>query len=537
MDMSLLLSLIAAAVFAADSGSAVRASADGLPDWVIRDATSAFEIPAEPKRADPAHESAETEPAAGEPEPPPPVPPRPAEPVLRRPAKAPRESKVYREPRTPRVVGVSVDLGDRAAFERTLETKIDAALEAMLGPDAARSFVRASAEEISEDVALSEFDDAPEAPALWDEIQARVDRIPPVLPGYPLPRSLKEEALARVAHAARPRRREAHRRDLLTVTLFIDESVEEKTLVRVTEALAGALGLDDRRPDALQVKRARLRPAWGSLVRGARFRGTLLTALCVALGGSLPLLIAWLFWKPRPQEAVKKPAPRTAGPASIRIPLWNDARYARAVADFLTREPPEAAAAVLAMMSYDAAGDVFRMLPEDRRRRVAAVLSERTDSDADEPFETDETRERLRRHLENYARGPILLSELLLRAPQSVRDTLLFDMRRANPGTARELRRAAPSLMDLAMADESSLRLCLSVFSVSDLACALYDFDPLARETMLDALPLLVREDVRRELDSFVPDSTESVDAARARITTRWRRLESDGRVRSLLSA
>jgi len=139
--------------------------------------------------------------------------------------------------------------------------------------------------------------------------------------------------------------------------------------------------------------------------------------------------------------------------------------------------------------------------------------------------------------LASYARGPGLLEELLLRAPQPLRDGLLGDLHRVDPDAARRIRRAVPSFRDLARADENSLRLCLSVLSTADLVRALYDFDPAPREKMLESLPILLREEIREQLRSFVPDSMESVETARSRITARWRRLERDGRVSSLLSA
>ncbi len=435
------------------------------------------------------------------------------------------------------------DLGDRAAFERTLEAKIDAALDAMLGPDAARSFVRASVEEIPESGGRSLSNDSSDEAALWDEIRGKLDDLPPVLPGYRIPRSLKAEVLSRVAQAAAPRRVESRKRTVLTVSLLVDESVEAKSLTPATAALAHAVGLDPDRGDILQITRTRLRPTWVSLIRGERFRGFALAAFSVALGASLPLLAAWLLWKPGKRTEPEKKVcsqPLEAPPLDADfnpIPFWNDARYARAVADFLAHEPPEAAAAVLSLLTYDAAGDVFRLLPEAARRGVAALLAAESGVGAKDLFHTGQLRRRLREHLASYARGPGLLEELLLRAPQPLRDGLLGDLQRVDPDAARRIRRAVPSFRDLARADENSLRLCLSVLSTADLVRALYDFDPAPREKMLESLPILLREEIREQLRSFVPDSMESVETARSRITARWRRLERDGRVSSLLSA
>jgi hypothetical protein len=536
-------------------------ASDGLPDWVIRGATAAFEVPAEtetadarpaapPKRAtghgDNRPRTAAAEAASSEPWPRRTTPGGDSRTDL---SNAFLQAMARATPLPKRGRGLAggddADLAGRAAFERTLEERIDASLAVLLGPDLARSFVRAKVEPIPGSGELEMIDRAQEAVSLWDDIREKIEASPPVLPGYRLSRGLREEVLRRVADEAAPVRAPDRKRTVLTVTLLVDESVEETALTRASAAIADAVGLDADRGDMLQITRADIRPSWGRLLRGSRFRSAALTAACVALGAAIPIVVAFLLWKPRGKEWTPKRASaplenetKTAAPADFDpAPFWNDSRYSHAVADFLARETAEASSAFLALLSPDAAGDVYRKLPEKQRRAVAAFLAAGSPSNPRELFQTAHLRRRLREHLASYARGPGLLEELLLRAPQHLRDGILGDIHRADPAAARRLRRAVPTFRELAKADASALRLLLSPFSTADLVLAFYEFDAAAREKMLESLPSILRDEVREELRAFVPDSTESVDAARARITARWRRLELDGRVTSFLTA
>ena len=443
--------------------------------------------------------------------------------------------------------GDDSDLGDRAAFERTLEKRIDELLDAMLGPGLARTFIRAAVETVPGSGLIEMTDEREKTAALWDEIQGRLESTPPVLPGYPLPHALKAEVLSRVAAAAAPVRKPDRSRAILTVSLLVDHSVEERDLTPVTAAVADAVGLDPDRGDILQITRASIRPTWASLLKTNKVRGAMLIAACIALGLGIPICIAIFMggktrelFSARTHISEQKPSTDFASHSETDFdptPFWNDSRYAQAVADFLAKQPAQSAAALLGLLSHEAAGTVFRNLPEKQRRRIAALLASGTPIGAKELFTIGQLRRQLREHLTAHATGPGLLEELLLRAPERVRDGLIGDLRRSDPERAARLARSVPSLRDIARANEPALRLCMSPFSTPDLVCAFYEFDEAAREKILEALPLLVREDIREELKTFVPESMETVESARARITARWRQLELDGRVTPYLSA
>ncbi|PCI36569.1 MAG: hypothetical protein COB53_09025, partial [Elusimicrobia bacterium] len=376
------------------------APSDGLPDWVQRDTTGAFAVQAPNILSIAATE--QTAPLAELPQPVPPGTDKPRRvtghgDARRAPGATIRASQwppatspvgdtrsdlteaflsamatsrplASRQLAMPR--GDDSDLGDRAAFERTLEKRIDTLLNAMLGPGLAHAFVRAAVETIPGSGFVEMKEKSEQAAVLWDDIQDRIDETPPVLPGYPLPHTLKAEVLARVAAAAAPIRNPDRSRTILTVSLLVDESVDEAALTPVTAAVADAIGLDPARGDVLLVTRADIRPTWRRLIRTDDFRGKAVIALCVVLGAGIPLCLALFFGRPmslgRILNPKRKSAPRLA--QDMRdvdlhaAPFWNDARYAEAVGEFLAKEPPAAAATLLGLLSHDAAGSVFRKL-------------------------------------------------------------------------------------------------------------------------------------------------------------------------------
>ncbi|MFH1726286.1 MAG: FliG C-terminal domain-containing protein [Elusimicrobiota bacterium] len=417
---------------------------------------------------------------------------------------------------------------DLGAHERSLEARLDVLLADILGVGKARAFVRARsrAPEIAAEPATRPA-------ALWDEIAERIENAPPVLPGYPAPRSLQEEAVRSLMAAAAPSL-VFPAGEVLTVTLLVDPSVGREELEPASSAVAEALGLDPARGDLLQVARAPVGSTWRKALRKPDIREAVLTASVYAAAAALLLVLALAILPLTRRRATRRaPDPQVphrslarARPESLGFIA---PRHAESIVEFLSEQTVGTAVAVLRSVDHETAAAVFRRLPDAAGLAIAkALLLSPPETPAGQP-PPPAARRMLSRHLAAVAQGEGLLAEILLRCPERTRGQVLHYLAASAPGQVRSLEKELPTMADLSGADPAVLRRCLSPFSCDEIALSLYDVPDDARNPILSALPAVLRNMVREKAEYLVPDSLEQADRARARILVRWKRIDPMG--------
>lgn len=378
-------------------------------------------------------------------------------------------------------------------------------LDDLLGPGRSRLLLRRAAAAPA----------APPAGPLWGDILGRAERVPSVLPGYRLPGSLAERALAALSP---PRRR-----GRLSALLFLDSALDPERRQAAERAALDLLALE---PDALSIRSVKMSSArplsrllrspaaaapspWRAAASAAGSGAAAGAALGLLLLAAAPLLRA---------------LGRRPGRPSARRPLaLLNAAHARWLARMLAGEPPRAVAAALRGMRAELAAAVFRLLDPALRAEAALALLRA-------PARSAGLRARLAGALGGYS----LLEQILLRCGPWTREDALARLEAADPGQARRLRAGLVSLNDLAMAEPESLRLCLGPYSEEEVALALYGAPEETSEALLKGLAPAAAESVRRRGRHLVPSSLERVELARGEILARWRRLEDAGRVAPL---
>jgi tetratricopeptide (TPR) repeat protein len=403
--------------------------------------------------------------------------------------------------------------------------QLESVLASAVGPGQARLFVRHETKYIPRRSRKA-------SAALWDRMQYRVNHSPPVLPGFPVPRSLKDEALVQLKKEAAAVRR-TRRTSLRHVTLLIDPAVHDEAVDTARNLVLEGLGLNFKKGESLKVLRVPLTAA------GVSQQPPAMGYLQIALWAGV--LFAVLFWMLRlaPRRGDDQPRRPLAVPGT-----WNPGRHpelhrlsrraARASAEFLVSESGANAANVLASLEIETAAAVFRLMPEHKRGETAAALAAAAEQDAQAEAKGGPAEVRLLEHLERERMRAGLLYQLLLRCPEPMRKSALASVDVQAKAVANAVRRRLVTMSDLAQVDPASLRICLSAFSIRQLALSLYDLDELVREGILAALPELVREATVKELRILVPDTLESVDDARADVYARWDRMEYAGRAKPL---
>lgn len=433
------------------------------------------------------------------------------------------------------------------------EERLDALLADLLGHGRGHAFVRLVP--LPPDV--TEPEAAPKArnnpSTLWERIGERSRRTPPVLPGFPAPRSLREEALAELS--ARPPPEPSAAADAgsaLAVTLLLDESVTDPELKAASDAVARALGLAAERGDTLRASRAPLAPtlakalaepavrsaaAAGGTAGAFALAGLVLVALALRRGSSALRALAFpappfsppLVFRPDPVAAPPPGAPPPPGtppptPAGVLPPL--SANGAAACAEFLRDGPAAAAEWLLRRASAAEAAAVYARLPRPVRLDAARLMADAAPEAP--PSSPSELVARARRRVSGLER----LEDILLRLGPRMREEACEHLRLACPGASGRLN-ALPLFPELALGDVEDLRLCLSAFSTARLAAALGPEEPAVRVAFLDALPGVAADLVR---DRLAREPSGGA-AAQGEILARWRGLERAGRVRPLADA
>lgn len=437
-----------------------------------------------------------------------------------------------------------VDLPGEAgapAPERALEDRLEGLLNARFGPESSRVFIRlrrlhAVEPEQGEETAPGVPQGRPSA--LWDDMVRRIEESAPVLPGYRLPGSLKEEALRRAAGRIVRQRAPAgpaEPRVARMVTIFLDSSLREDQASQARAMATQALGLNIYRGDELKVARMRLRKGWSGLFGGARSREKLLLSIAQGGGAALVLILALAAWRmsgpfgPGEREDEPPEKPRPAGAPGARPSAQAKLPDIACMNHLLRSEPPESVAWVLRYMDLTTGAALFRRLSPERKREVAAhLLGPAT------PGQRRRALAGLRSRLVAHGTGEGLLSELLLRASDRTREDVLSHLSKKHPQTSHRIRTGLLTMEDLSTADASSLRTLLSAFSCDELALGFYELPDGARARFLEALPAVIGGMVRDKAETLVPGTYEQVEGVRADIYARWRRLETSGRVRPL---
>jgi len=372
---------------------------------------------------------------------------------------------------------------------------------------------------------------------LWESIKHRMDNAPPVLPGFPVPRSLKAEALRALQSGSDPSAgRGGAAASGLTVTLTVDPSVGPAELRAAAAALAQALAIDGERGDSINIVRAPL-PSGKPEAAGGGFRpdmaalGETLWRLGLILCATLALCAMALGAVRVLSVIAEVPGRRGRGLDPLPIAVR---RRPQDAADFLRGRPPEDALAALRRVDPETAALLFRSMSDETRRTLAEALA------AKKPVAPRRARkavDALQEHLRAEALGGVLLEEILLRCPRRIQDAVLAHLANLRQESYFSLRRRVPTLEDLAAADRETLQKLLCAFSCEELALGLFEAPEEVRKGFLDALPSLIREMVVQTAAHLVPDSLDHPDEIRSRLFLRWRRLQRAGRVTPLLGA
>lgn len=397
---------------------------------------------------------------------------------------------------------------------RALEPRLDALLADMLGPGRARVFLR-------HEIRRSRTAIKPRGAALWDEVERRMQGAPPVLPGFKVPRRLKEEARrslkASLGSGWRTRR-------VLRVRVVVDSRTGPAELSAIRSALSSALGLDPAAGDSIEVHLAPMRwrpPGWPLYGFGA---AVLILLLLLASRFDLRLPN---FSRPR-RTPSRIFLPQGGGLPPVLSALSR--KHVPTIVAFLKGESSETAAEIFRSLARETTPEVFRRLSTRQRLALAEVLLLTEPARARRRGPED----RLMAQVAGFEAGLGLLEHILLHCSERLREKTLRHLDQVSPARTRELREELLTLEDLAAADLESLKRCLSAFSIDDLALGLYEAPRDARERIIAALPKIIGELVRKRARYFVPESYESVASMRGEIYARWKRLELYGRVRPL---
>lgn len=426
------------------------------------------------------------------------------------------------------------------------EARLDGMLSDLLGHGRGRAFVRLVP--IPPDVA-PEPGSVEEPAALWDRINDRLRKAPPVLPGFPAPRSLREEAVRELVGRSPA---EASAASALSVTLVVDDALTEAELKDATDAVARALGLDSARGDTLRASRAPLGATLSKSLKdpavrsGAAAGGTagafILVGLVVVALALRSRAVTLTLPSPAPGRGevetitppapvqtftvVPGPAPSAAVPAAATLPpLGHDG--AAACAELLRDGPAAAADWLLRRATAQEAAAVYARLPQPVRLDAARLLADAGDPEPT-PSDSAAFAERVARRTAGLER----LEDIVLRLGPDLRAEAAAHLRLSSPAAAGRLN-ALPLFPELSAADPEDLRLCLSPFSTARLAAALAGEPPTVRVPFLDALPGVAADLVRERLDARPSGGL----AAQGEVLARWRTLERGGRVRRLSEA
>lgn len=431
-----------------------------------------------------------------------------------------------------------------SAVSPSIEERLDALLSDMLGPGRARAFVRL----VPRPLTFEELPPEPEAKpaALWDRMNARLADAPPVLPGFPTPRNLREEVMRELVAQATPER-VPEREQTLSVTLLVDQTLGDAELAAATDAVARALALNAAHGDALHAARTRLAPRWkrtlqepavlGGAAAGGTAGAALLTGLAlVALalrgrrGQDRPVFITppAAPAAPRPeyfpvQPAIHPPVLPVTDP--ILPPLGPEA--AAICAELLRDGPGAVTTWLLSRAASQEAAQVYARLPGPIRQESARRLADAFEPYPEPPSDPADLAARLGRRVAGLER----LEDIVLRLGEPFRSEATMTLRLCAPNAAARLS-ALPFFPDLADADPEDLRLCLSPYSSALLAAALSPEPPEVRCAFLDSLPGVAAGLIRGHL------SAEPRGGRREQgdILSRWIRLQHAGRVRRLSS-
>ncbi|MFH2203186.1 MAG: FliG C-terminal domain-containing protein [Elusimicrobiota bacterium] len=401
--------------------------------------------------------------------------------------------------------------------------RIEQLLGDLLGRDKARVYIVRETRTVDSPVDIPER----KIDMLWDRWEQRAQDLPPVLPGYRIPRSLRDEIHRTLqADAPAPKTRTEEFR---TVTLVLDPSVLVDESDRARGVVEEVLGLVPTRGDTLSVVRAPIHARKSE----AALRAKLLDCMLYAATAAVLLLLAFILFRPRRQASPPEAAPRgkrrAAPPLALLAP-----QHVRGAVELLDKEPARSAVQVLRKASPEVAADIFRRLAGAKRLDAARLLLAEPAVGAPPPNAIEA---RVLAAVGAHEAGEGLLERLLLRAPESVRREILSELYKAFPERVRRLKSRLVSMPDLAAAEPNSLRTCLAAFSCEDIALSLYDAPEDSRAAFLNALPDTVRYMVQERLKYMVPESYDQVHRARADLYTRWKRLETYGRVSPLPAA
>ncbi|MFA6093205.1 MAG: FliG C-terminal domain-containing protein [Elusimicrobiota bacterium] len=470
---------------------------------------------------------------------------------------------------------------------RSMEERVETLLSDMLGPGRARVFIRASASPSAARhaaPAAAPLSDPEEARPgeLFERLRGLRERSPEILPGYGLPRSLREELLLLYADArtAAPAQKEPAP-VAMTIKLVLDPKVPDAQVQPILNTLSDILDLSPESGDEVRVLRApfkpRLPPASMPDLRWTLLAGLGLLPAALVLLAALPLIMRlrpeFALLRPRMTAGSLRDLPllRSERERRLRTPLsplrghpesrrgflrGNSAlfdvlraarlrlglREAQKTAEFLSNEPPPEAAKALRRFEPAAAAAVFRRLPSMVREAVSLELARNLSMPPPEPTPLPRSRwrrppppppppslrERLTRYLRRTQRERFL-EELAIRLSSEEREELASRLATSAPERADALRRL-PSLESLASADAHSLRECLARFPASMLAEALFGLDENSRAGLLKALPLplaqIVQEDCRK-----VHPAPDRLGELRGEILSRWLNLADRGRI------
>ncbi len=401
---------------------------------------------------------------------------------------------------------------------------VETLLEDVLGPGKARVFIRTKEVDV-----LSTWEDtSSETGFLWDDWEERVRSLPPVLPGYSVPRSMQEDILRTLRQQEKSR--PARRVTLRSVTLVLDPKVSEAEVKQLRALVSKILHLDAVRGDVLRVVRAPIHSGKTS----EKARTKVLDYLLFAGTAAILLLLVFFLYSPRrraklfaAQAHPPEPEDRGARPGLTMLAP----HHVRKAAQFLDGEPAQSSVFVLRTVPIEVAADLFRKLSTRKRNTVAAELLFQP---PENPKTQDSVEGKILALAAEHEAGEGLLESLLLRSPDPVRREVLSRLYSRAPVQVRQIKERLVSIGDLAAATPSSLRTCLASFSTEDIAISLYEAPEDSRKAFLNALPDTVAEMVREHLKHLVPESYDQVHRIRANIYARWKRLEIYGRVRPL---
>jgi len=390
----------------------------------------------------------------------------------------------------------------------------------ILGPGKARVFVRTS-EADSEPVWEDPFS---QTGFLWDRWKEDGQDLPPVLPGYTIPRSMKDNLLGSL-------RKKELSRVSHHVTLVLDPTVPKGEAKQLRALVFQTLGLDAVRGDVLRVVRAPIHPRKASPKKLDKLRTKVLDTLLFAGTAAILLLLVFFLYPPRHRGKIfaahDGPTPTDALPCLAMLAP----HHVRRAAQFLEGEPAQSSVFVLRTVPIDVAADLFQKLSVSKRMTVADELL----FSPPEDLKTQDSIEgKILALAAEHEAGEGLLESLLLRSPDPVRREVLSRLYGRAPERVRQMKERLVSIRDLAAAAPTSLRTCLASFSTEDIAISLYEAPENSRKAFLKALPDTVAEMVREHLKSLVPASYDQVHRIRAQLYARWKRLEVYGRVRPL---